>query len=459
MTNTTAESLHRLVKLALDSGEATCPEEAEHIFSQYCLHIYLGAEWADTLAGEAAFLTALNTASRAFLGGVFVSGDIEQTLHVPLFVGKTISEVVPTLGGQLVAHPPTEVPTIVIGLWDPQRAPSFCIRLLHSGWQAGCAPIQVPTVLTSHRDNPLAGIAAAALAVNEAFLHIRGDLPIAGDREVGISLWNPSAIDDWASEKNQGPNLKYLPAALWLIGLGHLGQAYAWTLGMLPYATDCRPYLVLQDIDTVAESNLSTCILVSNKHIGQRKTRVIAKQLEAVGFKTDIVERRFTDLQRVAPDEPATALFGVDNIVARRAIDTAGFRMVVEAGLGSGHRDFRNIRTHVFPGSRQAVETWSATDAVQEAVELTPVYENLAKVSNNRCGVTQLATRAVATPFVGAMASALVLGDVIRMLHGGQVHSTMDLQLKDVRCRVVVPMTTKKVPPAFVQVKSSSPSV
>lgn len=49
--------------------------------------------------------------------------------------------------------------------------------------------------------------------------------------------------------------------------------------------------------------------------------------------------------------------------------------------------------------------------------------------------MTQLASRAVATPFVGAVASAMVLAEVIRPLHGGGIHSTLDLQLKSIRHR------------------------
>ena len=41
---------------------------------------------------------------------------------------------------------------------------------------------------------------------------------------------NPDAI---------GPSLVYLPSGLWLLGLGHLGQANAWALGCLPYLGDC----------------------------------------------------------------------------------------------------------------------------------------------------------------------------------------------------------------------------
>lgn len=448
----TADSMHRLVKLAMDTGEAAGPEEAKDIFSRYRLRIHLGVGWADKLAGQSAFLTALNTAARAFLGGVVVSGDVSQTLRVPLFSGKTAADVVPLLGGQVVLSEHGDIPTVVIGHWGEQQMSPFCIRLAFDGWQAGCMPVQAQVMLSCEMDNPLAGVAAAALGVNEAFLHVRGDLFAAGDREVGISLWGPAAIGDWASRENRGPGLEYLPAALWLIGLGHLGQAYVWTLGMLPYARDRRPHLVLQDIDTLAESNLSTCMLVSPKQVGRHKTRVVAEVIEDVGFSTDIVERRFTELQRVAPGDPTTALVGVDNVIARRSIDSAGFGLVLEAGLGSGYRDFRNIRTHLFPGPRRATDIWTVSDAVQRAIDLSPVYERMAAESQDRCGVMQLAARSVATPFVGAMAAALVIGEVVRLLHGGPTYSTMDLQLKDMRHRTAAEaQLANYVMPAFVR--------
>jgi hypothetical protein len=440
----TADSMHRLTKLAMDSGEAATPEEAKDIFSRYQLCIYLGLGWASTLAGQAAFLTALNTAVRAFLGGVYVMGDIDEILDVPLYRGKRAVAIIPELGGQWIAEAPLEMPTIVIGQWDNHRTPLFCIQLGFNGWQAGCWGVNMPACLSCSVDNPLAGVAAAALGVNEAFLHVRGDLSAAGDRAIGISLWNPAAIEDWISKENCGPELAFLPASLWLIGLGHLGQAYAWTVGMLPY-TKQFPHLVLQDRDEVTESNLSTCLLVSEQHIGQRKSRIIADCLESVGFTTDIIEKRFTEHHRVEMGEPTTALFGVDNVPARRAIDGAGFGLVIEAGLGSGYRDFRNIRIHVFPGPRRSTEIWSALDSVQHAVELSPVYEQMAEISSDRCGVTQLATRAVATPFVGALASSLVVGEIVRLLHGGSTYSTIDLQMKSLRHRTVVCSSKKEV--------------
>lgn len=435
MTTLDSESMHRLAKLALDSGEVSSPEEALELFSRYRLRIHLGAGWADTLAGQACFLTALNTAARAFLGGVEVVGDLSPVLHVPLFDGRKASTVVEELGGTVAADATARLPMLVLGCAPARPASSFCVRASWDAWSASIAPLADDDDLACQVDNPLAGVAAAALGVNEAFLHVRGDVHEAGHRTVGISLWSPLAVPDWRAEAHRGPALQYLPRALWLVGLGHLGQAYAWTLGLLPYPTGGRPHLVLQDFDKAAQSNLSTCLLLTADDLGKRKVRVVSQRLEAAGFSTDIVERRFGPNHQVANDEPMTALFGVDNVAARRDLDTAGFAMVVEAGLGSGYRDFRNIRMHTFPGPRKPSAIWTADTAVQAPVDLNDAYKQLALERNDLCGMTLLASRAVATPFVGALAAALALAEVIRPLHGGGVHSALDLQMKNLRYR------------------------
>jgi hypothetical protein len=221
---------------------------------------------------------------------------------------------------------------------------------------------------------------------------------------------------------------------------------------MLPYPATGRPHLVLQDFDKATTSNLSTCLLLSAAEIGRRKVRLVAKRLEDAGFTTDLVERRFAPGHRILSDEPATALFGVDNVAARRDLDSANFAMVVEAGLGSGYRDFRNIRTHTFPCTRRPSEIWTAADASQTAVELNEVYKRLAQQRDDLCGMTQLASRAVATPFVGALAAALVLAEVIRPLHGGGVHATLDLQMKNLRYRTgPQPVKYTGMRPPYVQ--------
>lgn len=455
MTAIDAESMHRLAKMALDAGEVASPEEALELFSRYRLRLHLGDGWADTLAGQACFLTALNTATRAFLGGVEVYGDLSPALGVPLYEGRVAYNVVAELGGDVTESAASGLPTLVLGAVPSAPLPAFCVRMSWDHWRASITPVNGDVGLICLNDNPLAGVAAAALGVNEAFLHIQGDLPDAGYRTVGLSLWQPLAVNDWQAETHRGPVLQYLPKSLWLVGLGHLGQAYAWTLGMLPYPIDGRPHLVLQDLDKAAKSNLSTCMLLSAGDLGKRKVRHIGQRLEAAGFTTGLVERRFGPNHLLMIDEPSTALFGVDNMAARRDLDSAGFAFVVEAGLGSGYRDFRNIRTHAFPGPRRPSEVWTADAAAQSRIELNDAYKKLAHERNDLCGITQLASRAVATPFVGAMAATLVLSEVIRPLHGGQVFPTLDMQMKNIRYRTGAdPREYRGLPTPYVQATS-----
>ncbi len=285
-------------------------------------------------------------------------------------------------------------------------------------------------------------------------MHVRGDLAEAGHRSVGMSLWNPLAVAAWRDDAHKGPALAYLPKSMWLVGLGHLGQAYAWTLGMLPYAADGRPHLVLQDFDKAAKSNLSTCLLLRAADPLEPKVRAVASRLEAAGFTTALVERRFGPGHRVMVDEPTTALFGVDNVAARRDLDTAEFSLVVETGLGSGSRDFRNIRLHTFPGPRQPSQVWAAESTAQAATELNDTYKKLADERKDICGITLLASRAVATPFVGALAAVLALAEVMRPLHGGLIYAALDVQLKSLRHRTgTAPAQYRGLPTPFVRAR------
>ncbi len=457
MTTLNADSMHRLAKMALDTGEVASPEEAVALFSRYRLRIHLGHGWANTLAGQACFLTALNTAVRAFLGGVEVYGDLSFKLDVPLYQGRSAFGVAEELGAAVVTNAATELPTLVLGATPESDLPAFCVQLSWDHWCFEITPVVAGGGLTCSDDNPLAGIGAAALGVNEAFMYVRGDLAEAGHRSVGMSLWNPLAVADWSDNAHKGCELTYLPKSLWLVGLGHLGQAYAWALGMLPYAADCRPHLVLQDFDMAAKSNLSTCLLLWSTDLLKPKVRAVASRLEAAGFITALVERRFGSSHRIMVDEPTTALFGVDNIAARRDLDTAEFSLIVEAGLGSGYRDFRNIRLHTFPGPSLPSQIWTAESTAQAAAELNNTYRKLADERKDICGMTLLASRAVATPFVGALAGVLVLAEVVRPLHGGLVYATLDVQMKSLRHRTgATPMAYQGLQTAFVQVEKRS---
>lgn len=436
---TTPDGLHRLVKQLMDNGTATTVAEAEEIFSGYKLVIDYEPGDADETSQQTILLTCVALAKRVFLGGVTVIGDLSAIQETPLPLGPTLQDAVLSLGDVARHEDGSDSMRILIGA-APAPASGFAVRPVATGWRGGIVPGNRPLTLRGASSIPTAAMLAAALAVNEAFLYVNGTAPVAGRRSLGVSLWNLASETDWLVDDPSEPPLTYLPSSLWLIGLGHLGQAYLWGLGLLPYAEAQNLKLVLQDTDRITTSTESTSILTDASMVGQMKTRVLASWAERRGFQTEIQERLFGSWIKRQNFEPAVALCGIDNALDRRALDQAGFDLVLEAGLGRGHRDFRTMRIHSFPGSRSGEEIWTRTDAVREDATQQPAYEDLLRKGKlDQCGITLLAGKAVGAPFVGATVAALVLSELLRILHGGSLNQLIDVDLLGMEHRTVVP--------------------
>lgn len=418
-----ANTLHRLTKSLLDSGEATTIEQARAKFARYGVRVHLDVSIAGDPALQLIALTVINLASRSFIGNVAVSGSTESVLAIGPFRGQPISAAVQHLGLTVAVKATDEGwPQIHVGA--PSSSPSrAAIRPWAAGWQYG---VGEGPAKHSNFFAP-AAVAAAGLAVSEAFSILRCDNPYAGRRDISLSLWSVGGDVDITLA--QGPALE-MPTALpdlWVVGLGHLGQAYCWTLGFMDLAPGRQIYL--QDVDEVTASTPSTSVLTRLADVGKRKTRVVARWFELCGIQTAIVERRFDEHQRVSASEPGTALFGVDNAAARRSIENAGFRFIVDAGLGSGYQDFRGIRVRTFPGPAKAAELWAAQAGNPTTIS-APAYQALIAGGADPCGVTQLATRAVGAPFVGCVAAAYVLAEVCRAQVQGRRNAVIDLSLR-----------------------------
>lgn len=439
-TFNTADTLHRLIKESLDSGAASSLAEATAMFRGYHLGFVIGDDQARDPCHQAALLTGVVLARRVFLGGVFVLGDLEVPLMSQMQLGATLREAVATLGGIAGDIPPGS-PLISIGGEPSQRKEGFHVRTEYAGWRCGIVPAHERIRLCGRRAIPLGPMLAAALAVNEAFLFTRGGGDAIGYRPIGLSLWQLSPDVDWLSDSSDGPELLYLPSRLWLIGLGHLGQAYLWGLGLLPYPEPSRLSLVLQDIDVISPSTESTSILSDANLIGQKKTRAMAAWAERRGFTTVIYERLFSADFHRQPDEPAIALCGLDNALGRQALDQVGFDLVVEAGLGQDHRNFRTMRLHTLPGSRAAADIWR-TKVNNDEVVSRPAYQKMLREGDlDQCGITLLAGKAVGAPFVGAIAASIALSELLRLLHGGPLHLLVDLDLEAIEHRSTIPHT------------------
>lgn len=427
-----SDTLHRGVKMALDSGEVGSLEEAEALFASYRAGLVVGPDVAASPTLQALVLTAINTAARSFLGGVDVAGELGAPLLVPWGACTTLGEAAQDMGARVVSEGDAGLPLILVG--DTGPAPGrVCVRATFDGWVAAVFPADDDERLPEEEEFVPAGVLAGALAVSEVFQHVRGSNVLAGRRRLGLSLWRPWDSQAWLNPQGVGPRLACLPTDLWLIGLGHLGQAFLWTLGLLPYADPGAVHFLLQDFDALVPANLSTSPLTFTGMIGRKKTRAMAAWCEGRGFRTTIVELPFGEEVRVRGDAPQLALCGVDNPLARSVLEDVGFGRVIEAGLGKGVREYLAFQVHGFPGPQRAHDRWGARDQsfVASRLAARPAYAALADEGLDRCGLTTLAGKTVGAPFVGMAVGAIVVAEIIRQLEGAAPIGLLDGTLRD----------------------------
>lgn len=414
----THETLHRSAKYFMDTGRAASHEQALDLLRSFGLYIEAGPEVATSRDHQVALLTLVNAARRTFLGGVHVIGAPRSPLLAPLANAQTVDRAVMSLGGHTVTQRHRDWPIALIGSTDSASEEVPCWQVTWDGWRGGVVPVRDGRRLAERPSGGLAPAVAAAACAAEAFMFHAGDHSMVGRRVAGVSLWDPTA--DWLAEDDTEVELAFLPSRLWLIGLGNLGQAYLWLLAGLPYRDPSDLELMLQDYDRIAKSNDSTSLLTCEEMIGRMKTRAIAGWLEQKGFRAMVEERRFGEWTRRAPHEPAVALFGVDNALARVSLEQAGFGLVVEAGLGAGTQSFRNFSLHCFPSSLSAAQIWANDEASRDpGVSTMPAYLPSKHPGLDECGLAQLASRTVGVPFVGLTAAAFAIAELLRRLHGG----------------------------------------
>lgn len=433
--------------MMLDSGEAASIEEAQRIFEGFRLQIHVGSNIGSSATLQAALLTAINTGRRCFLGGVKVLGNTDTKLLIPWRRCQTLHEAVIDLQGETIDIFDKNTPQIFIGNTDSKIPKNeFAVRATFDGWSGGIVPIEDEIRLNERQEFTPAGVLAGSLAVSEAFQFVRGRNALAGYRPVGLSLWQPESEVSWLDENETGPTLEILPSSLWLIGLGHLGQAYLWTLGFLPYSKPGEVSLVLHDFDALVTANDSTSPLTHKKIIGRKKTRAMADWCEKRGFRTSIIERPFSGNFKIDGDDPRIALCGVDNEKARAELEDVGFAKIIEAGLGRGTEEYLAFQLHCFPAEKTARQIWGGSRSQASPQPTTvkkPAYQALAVKGIDKCGLTMLANRSVGASFVGTFASSLVIAELLRTTMGEHNYKVIDGTLRSLENRNVLSASKK----------------
>lgn len=434
------DDLGRTLKIDMDDGTATSFADAVEIAGRRRVGISLGAGWEIGHTATATVVTTLRCAVRAFKGGVFVEAEGDPIASHGWGRGLSLTHLVADAGAVIVDRVPDDVPVVIAILGGAFAGASRRARTLYATWDgwAGGVVVDPDRRLPEQGRMSLAGNLAGAVAISEAFQAAKGNV-LAARRDTGLSLWRPDL--DWHDPEAVGPDLAFLPSGAWLLGLGHLGQAYAWALGSLPYPDNAHPIIGLVDPQAVVGANLETGILLAADDDRVPKTRVVARELESLGFTTIVVERRFGLGFGRTPEEPAIAFAGFDAPEPRRLLEQVGFVQVVDAGLGGGPR-YLDILVHAFPASRSAVDCFPSTEDPRalDRVLGQPAYESeigaleASGISREtaRCGVTELAGRTAGAAFVGAAAASLVVAGTIRDMHGGRRVEVVSLSMSDV---------------------------
>lgn len=425
--------MSRIRAVLVNSGRHTF-SEAEQKLAESRLSLFLGEDAADTPAGQAAFLTAAVTGARCF-GKVSVHGRIDRPLLLPLPLGaKSLAEAAITLGAQATSAPVPGRPVLIGSVPDP--GDGWSVQACWNGWTAGVSPGTKPVAI-GRSDCALAGVAAGALAIGQAFLAEQGDLR-AGRMSHSLSLWAPELGEEAAHPPGPASTEMHLPTALWLVGLGNLGQAYLWSLTLLPYPRPEDVLLFLQDDDPVGPENWGTSILVERGRYGVLKTRVGEEWATARGFQVRRIDRRLDERLLRSDAEPGLALAGLDRMPARRLLGRRGFEYVIDAGLGATVADYRKFRINVFDSAGNPADHFHGVEdptaqVAQDLMQL-PAYQDLARArGDSGCGAAMLAQRSVAVPFVSAIVGALAVTQAIRIASGEAHHVGITGDVGDLR--------------------------
>ena len=94
--------------------------------------------------------------------------------------------------------------------------------------------------------------------------------------------------------QHSGFQVQFLPRELWALGLGHLGNAYLWSLATLPYADPGAVEISLNDFDRIESENADTSLLFDADDEGTTKRAYVADGLKTrISDQTDRAPLRF----------------------------------------------------------------------------------------------------------------------------------------------------------------------
>lgn len=424
------EHISRISKFFTDrNGED--PAKASARRRNFSVTLKIGRDVVTSRSLQLAALTAAKVASRCFPKAVYVDAPNDVLNSAYLVSPRMFQTVAQALRSELGASAFRKVQGGSVLLFGDALHDGDGLRVTFDGWIGAAGPLRLLARMQERNHCALAPILAAAFAISEVFSSFANLDMKSTKRIVALSLWRPDLI--YTDPSAVGPVVTELPTRAWLLGLGHLGNAYLWAFANLGHENTEDLLLYLLDFDTVEKPNLETGILFNKKNLGHLKTRVCSSWLEQLGIKTRLIERHFDHNFRRRDGEPALALSGFDNNEARHYLTGAAFGRVIDSGVGGTANNFDSISVRTWPNSRAADDIWPLLSEIEKrlAAEATEkaARENSGYRKFDRCGIVSVAGKSVAVPFVGLTAATLVLADVLRLLNDGKQIQNLKVRL------------------------------
>jgi hypothetical protein len=270
--------------IALMTSKSILFEEANQLLNESKLVLEADEKLACSYSLQVAYVTCYNIGNRIFKGGIKCILP-ENTPNLLKLKGETFIDVLNSLfeiNDNVNGSDGT--PRLLFGK-TPQSENE--VEIICSGWQGGLNFFQSELFIldNAHTSIPLGAILASSYGLFWAFDFTFEITKNLQKESFGYSLWDNSLDYNWNESIGEGPNKVKLPSKIWLVGLGHLGQAYLWTL--LHLKNDFE--VLLQDFDKLGVENLGSQILSFENQIGKYKTRICADFLDNTGVSNKIL--------------------------------------------------------------------------------------------------------------------------------------------------------------------------
>lgn len=309
---------------------------------------------------------------------------------------------------------------------------SNCIEAVSSGWRGGIHLYGQERILLKDRNgqNSLGPVASASIACYAAFCKVFRFDNAKIELNTGISLWNLGAGKSWYTDENDGPEELNFPRNIWSLGLGHLGQAYLWTLAFMGVKKPAALTFLLQDYDDIGPENIGSQVLTLDEDVCQVKTRPCVRFLEAIGFKTRLIEKPFEKGDSLSDwmKDFTFLLNGVDNIPTRKNLDKTSLGLFLDGATNGKLSLFDSFTMkNVTRIDKSPDDMWRKADDGQEEILHVNLYKRFKK--EHQCGV--LTNIGISTPFVGLFSSTIVISEMLRSIDKGKVYLIVSLQLRD----------------------------